>query len=193
VRDSQAASLDEIEHAKICFGFASSYADTPLGPSALRLDGALDEIGLEHLLVSTIDEGCIGETLAALVAAEQARRSDDPVIRQALKRISRDESRHAALAWRVAKWVLDRAPELADLAERTFAHLIDAAQRTSFADLDPSIDAGAWTAAGRLTHRELRAARHEGIDAVIRPCVVSLLESVPQAHCPDLQVLIPGH
>ncbi|HZF50426.1 MAG TPA: hypothetical protein VE093_17330 [Polyangiaceae bacterium] len=47
---------------------------------------------------------CVRETYGALVAAWQARASVDPVVRAVMRRIARDEARHAALGWEVARW-----------------------------------------------------------------------------------------
>jgi hypothetical protein len=49
-------------------------------------------------------EGCVRETFGALVAAWQASHSSDPEVAAALERIARDELRHAALSWAIARW-----------------------------------------------------------------------------------------
>jgi hypothetical protein len=53
-------------------------------------------------------EGCVRETFGALLATYQAATAKDPVIRAAMKQIARDETRHAALAWKVASWLNGR-------------------------------------------------------------------------------------
>jgi hypothetical protein len=46
-------------------------------------------------------EGCVRETFAALVATWQAEHARDRVVRDAMRRIAADETRHAELAARV--------------------------------------------------------------------------------------------
>jgi hypothetical protein len=53
-------------------------------------------------------EGCVREAFGALVAHWQAERAGDPVVRAAKKRIARDETRHAALAFEVDAWAQGR-------------------------------------------------------------------------------------
>jgi len=70
VMDSNAAAIDETRHAKLCFALASEYLGEPVGPGELCVEGALDGLSLEQLVVTTIAEGCVGETVAAVEAAE---------------------------------------------------------------------------------------------------------------------------
>jgi rubrerythrin len=50
----------------------------------------------------------VRETYAALLASHQAEYATDPGVRAAMARIARDETRHAALSWRVARWLEQR-------------------------------------------------------------------------------------
>ncbi len=52
------------------------------------------------------------ETFGAAIAAVQARRATDGAVRCLMRVIAREELRHAALAWDIARWLearLDRA------------------------------------------------------------------------------------
>jgi len=60
-------------------------------------------------------EGCVRETFGALEATFQAKNANDPQIRRVMRRIAEDETRHAALAWRVAAWI---EPRLSDRQRR---------------------------------------------------------------------------
>jgi hypothetical protein len=101
------AALDEIRHARLCFALAAAYAGEPLAPGPFPLGGEVRvRASLLEISVSTIEEGCIGETVAALVAAEQLARATDPAVRAALAQIAADEARHAELAWRTAAWAV---------------------------------------------------------------------------------------
>jgi len=68
-----------------------------------RVDRSLEEVVRENVV-----EGCVRETYAALVAEHQSRTASHLPLRRAMKRIARDESRHAALAWSVHEWAMPR-------------------------------------------------------------------------------------
>jgi hypothetical protein len=114
VRGCLRAARDEIRHARNTSALARRYGAVPLGgdiePEAPR--------SLEAL------EGCVRETFGALVAHWQAHEAGDPVVRAVMKRIARDETRHAALSWAIDAWArsrLDRAARDRVTAARTAA------------------------------------------------------------------------
>jgi hypothetical protein len=121
VQRSTEAQADETRHASLAFQMASLYGAAAVGPAPLDLRGALDDLSLASVLRTTIAEGCIGETRAALEASEAGRVATVPGVKSALERIAADESEHAALAWRVVRWILDEHPELASVARAEFA------------------------------------------------------------------------
>jgi hypothetical protein len=102
------ALIDETAHAKLCFAFASTYAGEKLGPAKLDMSRCFDGIDLVSVTKLVIAEGCIGETIAALEALEDADRATDSVVRNALLRIASDERNHAELAYRFVRWALER-------------------------------------------------------------------------------------
>ena len=111
IAGAHAAALDEIEHARIAFAFASERAGEPFGPGALPIASLARDLAsrardLASLARETFTDGCIGETLAALDARDRAEAARDPRVRRALLRIARDEERHAELAWRIVAWML---------------------------------------------------------------------------------------
>jgi hypothetical protein len=53
-------------------------------------------------------EGCVRETYGALVATWQATMAGDAGLVAAMQTIARDETRHAALAWRAHRWLAAR-------------------------------------------------------------------------------------
>ncbi len=122
VRDAHAAALDEVRHTEACFALASAIGGAPVGPGALDVSGSLaGELGLAQMTRTLVAEGCVGETLAALEAAEAARRALDPVVRRVLEGVADDEARHAALAWRTLLWLLTIHPELRTVAVAALA------------------------------------------------------------------------
>jgi hypothetical protein len=56
------------------------------------------------MLHENVVEGCVGESYGALVAMWQAERARDPAVSSAMRRIARDEARHAALSWALLRW-----------------------------------------------------------------------------------------
>lgn len=119
------AMRDETRHATLAFALASAYGRRDIGPGPLRIDGALDEGSPEDILRMVVREGCIGETVAAIEAAEAAEHATDPVVKAVLEQIAVDEQRHAELAWRYVAWALESDPRLAD----TLLAEIDAVER----------------------------------------------------------------
>ena len=78
------------------------------GTRAARRTPRAREGSFEEILINVIREGCIGETVAAVEAAEALEHAVDPMVRDALARIAKDELRHADLAWQFVRWALDR-------------------------------------------------------------------------------------
>jgi hypothetical protein len=58
-------------------------------------------------VIGTVREGCVGETLAALEAAEALQHCEDEAARPVLERIAAEEAQHAQLAWRFVAWALE--------------------------------------------------------------------------------------
>ena len=108
VREAAAAMQDEVEHARVSFALASAYGGAPTAPGPLAVEGAGASADLAELAASTVIEGCIGETIAALEAAVAAHACTDPVVRDVLRRIAQEELRHAELAWAIVRWAIDR-------------------------------------------------------------------------------------
>ncbi|HTV19722.1 MAG TPA: ferritin-like domain-containing protein [Polyangiaceae bacterium] len=125
-RGAASAMLDEIGHARECYALARRYSDADVGPGPLALDGALAPRDVEAIVVAAIEEGCIGETVAALEAAEALAHCDDPWARRVLEQIQRDETEHARLAWHFVSWALSTAPEpVLRAAQRAFRRELD--------------------------------------------------------------------
>lgn len=168
----QRASLDEVEHAALCFRLASRFAGRPLSPGPL-VSPPLRAPTLEQIAVDTFEEGCVGETIAAL-AVERARAlSSDVQTTQALERIADDEAEHAALAWTTLSWALRTG---GDTVRRA---LIQAAQR-----LRPDIELVAsgnvssdsvFSHYGRLTEAAQERCQADAWREVIDPMLSELL------------------
>ena len=96
---SQNAALDEIRHAKMCYGIADSFLGAHIQPGTFDVAESLKTISKGEIIRSVIMEGCIGETIAAVQAYLGARYAKDPIVKSILEEIAADESNHAQLAW----------------------------------------------------------------------------------------------
>jgi hypothetical protein len=112
---SQRALADEIRHARACLSLAEKEAGASFGfgplPALAPRTG-----GLRRVALDTFDEGCVAETISAILAARAVDACTCNETRAVLARIAEDENAHAALAWRTLAWALatDGSHELRD-------------------------------------------------------------------------------
>ena len=169
---TQSAIADEIRHARSCFSLASRYARRELGPAPLPVHDALGTVTLLGVVRTAIREACIGETLAAIEAAEAAEQASIADVRGTLRQIRDDETRHASFGWRFLRWAIDRS----STAER----------ETILAELRAAVDEracvgsfGDWRgvpAHGMLSAAARGLARRDALDQVIGPMVAALMK-----------------
>jgi hypothetical protein len=175
VRATHEAALDEVRHAQLSFSLASAYRGAPTAPAALPLPEALPlGADLVELAVSTALEGAVGETLAAVLAAEQASVATDPAVRAALLGIAADEGRHAELAWRVVAFAVAEGGERVRAA--VASAFASAAARIPDLPPDPPVATGLLEAHGTLGRASARAAMARAMDEVVLPCSRAFLE-----------------
>jgi hypothetical protein len=160
------AALDEVTHAKLCLSLASAYAGEDVAPGPFPFEGRVDiSADLASVAARAAREGCIGETIAASVAAEQLAAATDPAVRAALAVIAEDEARHAELAWRTVVWAIRVGGD---------------AVRVAVADVFATLGSGApsgqekpgsrrLAAHGRLGEAEQRDATRRAILEVVEP------------------------
>lgn len=129
VRAAHAASLDEIDHARVCFALAARRGAPGVGPGPLAIERAPFAATLEAFVHDTFLDGCLAETVSAVEVRERALHGTDDVERTALAPIADDEDRHAELAWRMLAW-----------AVRTGGAPARAALRGAIATVDPASD-----------------------------------------------------
>jgi hypothetical protein len=168
------AMQDELRHARACFELARSYSASDVGPGPLPLDGALADSSLQSIVVNTVLEGCIGETVAALEAAEALAHCEDDQARAVLERITAEESQHAELAWAFVEWALATGPrELEGQVRGAFAAALGAERSPH---LPPSVFDRELLRQGVVSPELRRALRARVLDEVIEPCARALLE-----------------
>lgn len=176
---AQLASVDEIEHARLCFEQASRYSGESIGPAGLSMAGTERAITLQSSAAAVVSEGCVGETIAALVARAQLGRAEDPAARQALARIADDEERHAALAWRYVRWAIGVGGEsVRQEVRRAFELAIERARLAPVPEYAVA-DLHAWHRHGRLDREEMLAVTLAALTEVIAPCSRELWADAP--------------
>lgn len=178
---AQRALGEEIEHARLFFGFASHYAGRPLGPSALDVRDALDEsTDFDAVVLAAVREGCIAETVSAWHVSLAASSARDPAMAASLARVAEQELEHAALAWAFLAWALPRASEaLRALIAATF----HAAERhvPRGPTLAGTVGSSEWLAHGILPGEEHAAAARHALRELVAPIARSLVNPVPAA------------
>lgn len=127
VEDALKAGMDEIRHARTSFEVASKLVGKPVGPGPLPPSTHKFGDDLTSLALAVAREGCVDETLSAIVAdlevedisriLEEEGTHDNIYsnierdtlawIKKEMQTIAKEESSHAALAWRTLNWVCD--------------------------------------------------------------------------------------
>jgi hypothetical protein len=173
IAETQRASLDEVEHARLCFALASRCGGVALGPGPLPAV-APRPAELVHLACDTFLEGCVGETIAALAAARAARGCDDPTVAGVLRQIADDEARHAALAWATVAWAFERGGEPVRAAVRALAGRLRADALSADAPA-PHPSAAALARHGRLDAAGQHACTVDAWQGLIPDALAELL------------------
>ncbi|HLT40718.1 MAG TPA: ferritin-like domain-containing protein [Enhygromyxa sp.] len=175
VRDALAAAGDEVRHAELALARASELTGVALefGPLDVGEAGraSLTESFADTVL-ACVREGCIGETLAALELGAAALACDDVELAASLRAIADDEARHAALAWSLVRWALDRAPGLAPAVAAVFESLVVAEPAPERFDAS---ERALLRAHGCLPSSERHRVRQAGVRALLGPCAAALL------------------
>jgi hypothetical protein len=189
------AMADETKHAKACFALASAYAAKPVGPGLLSIDDSLNGTSLEEIVLNTIREGCIGETVAAIEAREAAAHAADPALKQLLSVISEDETKHAELAFRFVQWALTLGDVKLEAAVRREISALEREGQHHF-DAPTSAAHARWLEHGVVPELLRQVIRAQAIQSVILPCARALLATSglaadsalvrvqPQSTCP---------
>lgn len=172
------AGLDELEHARRCFGLAGAYAGAPVGPAALDVHGCLVAAQLEPEAIATslAREGCVAETVSLLLLAAARDRARDPVVRACLSATLDEELEHVLLAWQALAWLLGRHPRVREAVAAVFA---GAEQHVGFgARSELPGDARSMRAHGYLAIGEREAIARDALARVVAPAGSALLARV---------------
>jgi hypothetical protein len=141
----------------------------------MRIDDAPVRTSLVDVVTATVREGCVNETIAALVAAEARDAATDPTVRAALDVIAADEARHAELAWRTVRWALSfGGHELRAATADAFFKALSAIAEAPLVEAHTELDLSEH---GQLSARQKdRVARH-AVATVLRPVSAAMLDS----------------
>jgi hypothetical protein len=137
VEDAFTAGMDEIRHARTSFEIASKLKGEIVGPGPLPASKHDFGHDLTSLALAVAREGCVDETLSAIVAELEvedirkvieegsqgsiySRLEPDTLnwIMTEMRTIADEESSHAALAWRTLKWVCGVDSKVCDAVHR---------------------------------------------------------------------------
>jgi hypothetical protein len=144
------AALDEVVHARMMATIANRRGATPTRPRF----GPIEVRALEAFAIENVVEGCVRETWSALQATHQASAASDPEVRDAMRRIADDETRHAELAHDIDAWLRTRlAPDALARVELARADAVADLLRTLDRAVHPALHAEAGFASPRTARR----------------------------------------
>jgi hypothetical protein len=184
--DTQSAAYDEVIHAQLALDVVSalrgeqvSFGPFPADQLSLRTDR-------DEILVSLIEEACLGEVLGVVEAGEELAMMQSEggpeVLCERLTRVITDESRHAALAWRTFAWLLDgdqpSSVERARRCDLALHTLLSATVRLINVDVEHEMaleQVASLNAVGLLSRSARTELRLQGLREVIIPGVFALL------------------
>jgi hypothetical protein len=176
VSAAAAAMQDEIRHARACFELARRHSSEDVGPGPLAIDGALERMDPATIVLDTLREGCIGETVAAIEASEALQHCEDPAARAVLERIAIEEGQHAELAWRFVAWAIETRPALAPRVREAFGQELSGARPgRERAPRDVSAPDRELARHGLLSPVLRAALRERVLAGVVAPCAKALL------------------
>ena len=166
---------EEIEHARLFFALASRFGGHPVGPAAVAVDGALEgSDDFDEIVLATVREGCIAETISAWHITLAATLARDPSLAASLSRVAEQEVEHAALSWRFLAWALPRAS--ASLRRRIEATLLAPARFVPRGStLDPQVPDAEWRAHGILSPSDHLASTQQALRELVVPISRALL------------------
>jgi hypothetical protein len=174
---AQTAAADEVRHAAAAFALARRFDGLDEEPGALDLGATLElSPDLAAFAEATFREGCVGETLAALRAAEQRSVAREPDVQAALDALVREEGEHAELAWRTVAWALrEGGAPVRDAVRRAAATCARELEGAAAPAQDPSIRPAALAPYGVLSPSREARALSEGWRRVIAPALAAVL------------------
>jgi hypothetical protein len=179
---TQASMGDEIRHARLCFGMARAYGGRSIGPGPLPVHGALGSQTAAAIVSTAFLEACVGETCAAIEAAEAAERATEPAVAAVLRRIAADETRHAELGFRFLRWALETfGADVRTAVEEALARAAAPRGREPDGETPRAPERDVLIGHGLLPAELRRAVREAALRDVALPCARALLDAEQRA------------
>lgn len=100
VREARESAAHEHEHCDVMRAFARAEGVEP----TLVSDPQWTARSLADIAIENAGEGCVRETLGAVVMAWQAEHAESPALRAALAKIAREEWSHSVWSWSLDQW-----------------------------------------------------------------------------------------
>lgn len=104
-------ALDEVRHARLCYGIAAAIDGNSIGPApfpwAVRpaeQAPTYAQLAADALLEACLLEGASARLIASLAAVDDV----EPSVRETLRSIAADEGRHAAHGWQLITWAREQ-------------------------------------------------------------------------------------
>lgn len=132
VQDALSAAQDEVRHAMTSFEVASlllgeTMEPGPMPPSSLSFDH-----DVKALAVAAAKEGCVDETLSALVAGLEVdfeieqnpniSEQTKAILKEKMRTIALEETNHSGLAWRTVRWACSVDPDACKAVQEQVFH-----------------------------------------------------------------------
>lgn len=171
------AALDEREHAGLFFALAQHYGGQAWGPGPLCIEAALQSADDPvHVVTSTIQEGCIAETISAMQLQQALENAEDPALRAALARVLAQEQQHVELAWSFVAWAYERGDaRLRAAVAAAFEQPSRSVPAGPNVGPGSATDAQLWRQHGRLTDADQLDVARRAIEDAIAPAAALLL------------------
>ena len=120
IADSLQAAMDEFNHAQTSFEMASYLSQQNISPGPLPGTSHKFDQDLHQLAFGTAKEGCVDETISALLGAAEIVTMEEKKVdkpgnwKDKVIKISKEEANHSALAWRTLEWVCRKDQEICE-------------------------------------------------------------------------------
>jgi hypothetical protein len=179
VGETLRAAEDERRHAIVAFTFASHYGHAELAPGPLDIRECLAASSAPEIAERLAGEGCVAETVSALLVGEAAELADDPAVREHLMRVAEEESAHALLAWRTLAWLLSRRSNERDEVHASVARAFARAEH--YVGIGSEIHEGTESslrAHGQLSPSVKRSIARSVLGSVVAPAARAALARV---------------
>lgn len=95
---------ESAEHERAHFDALASFARREGAEPVIAEPQPFAARTLADIAIENAGEGCVRETLGAVMMAYQSRNAEDPALRAALEKIADEESQHSAWSWALDQW-----------------------------------------------------------------------------------------